>query len=118
MLFSREAPAAAYGDQKVYVVGGRPNNDTAEVFDLSDESWKLLPSPLYQRWNSSAIVLKEALYVVGGFPVEFVGRSIERYVFWRDAWEGVESTCPLPLANAGLIKSGDSTFLILGGRFS
>jgi hypothetical protein len=68
------------------------------------------------------IGLAAGLFLVGGFPVEFVGRSIERYQFQTEQWEGISIILPKPIANAGLVPNtgsgGDGGFLILGGRFS
>jgi hypothetical protein len=92
--------------------------ESSERLDISDNSWRFFAAPLYGRFNATMIGVEGVLYLVGGFPVEFVGRSIERYLISENRWEGVNITIPHPTANAGLVRQGPHGFLILGGRFS
>ncbi|KAG7548543.1 Kelch repeat type 1 [Arabidopsis suecica] len=48
MTVARAEPIAVYLDEKIYVIGGCKNDDSAnwlEVFDIKTQTWRALPSP-------------------------------------------------------------------------
>ncbi|KAG7543294.1 Kelch repeat type 1 [Arabidopsis thaliana x Arabidopsis arenosa] len=58
MMIARSDPVAVYLDEKIYVMGGCKNDESAnwfEVFDIKTQTWKALPNPDHE--------LREYFYV-------------------------------------------------------
>lgn len=119
------------GGQKVLVVGGRSDNDeratptaelgtnTAEVFDIATERWKLVKSMQYGRvgapgWEAS--VLSNGTVLVAGGDVH--GTS-EIYDPEHDTWSSPVSIeqSPLPRYEPATTLLPDGKVLIAGGKW-
>jgi Kelch motif len=117
MLERRDGPAILYRQNYIYVVGGKYTYTTCEKYDIKTDIWSRFSSMIYGRYEPVACLLQgdNYMYVAGGFPEESVGRSIERYSFSQDRWEGLNVVFPLPLLKCGIFPVTQTKFALLGG---
>ena len=102
MTHFRALCSAAVIAEKLYVCGGEGGRAhiTVERFDPTHETWELLRPTLHRRRHTTAAVLGDQLYFVGGMDDDddIVLDSVECFDFDTDHWE--EST-PLLYARCG-----------------
>ena len=55
---------------------------------------------------------------MGGYPLEVVGYTIERYDFEKDYWEVVNLRLHAPCVSFGLYPASYNRMVVFGGRFS
>ncbi|CAG9315199.1 unnamed protein product [Blepharisma stoltei] len=117
MLERREGPAVIYRQRYVYVVGGKYSYNTCEKFSLDNDSWSYIAPMIYGRFEPTAIIVdsEKYLYVLGGYPLESSGKSVERYYFVEDRWEKLNIALPSPLIHVALFPVSLTKFAILGG---
>lgn len=108
---------------KIYVVGGRTNNELVtggvntsygEVYEPSLDAWNsipLLPSP---RSGTASAVLGGQLYVFGGeFPWPQIYRTVERYDPSTQLWQRL-GDMPIYASGHGAVTVGNSIY-VMGG---
>ena len=117
MLERREGPGVVYRQNYVYVVGGKFTYTTCEKYNIRADTWTHFSSMIHGRFEPVACLLQgdNHLYVAGGFPEESVGKTIERYYFAQDRWEGLQVVFPLPLLRCGIFPVTQTKFALLGG---
>lgn len=118
MLDRRDGPAVIYRQNYVYVVGGRFSYTTCEKYNLKTNTWSYFSSMIHGRYEPVACLLQgdNFMYVAGGQPEESVGKTIERYSFSQDRWEGLQVVFPIPLLRCGIFPVTQTKFALLGGR--
>ncbi|OMJ74458.1 hypothetical protein SteCoe_26610 [Stentor coeruleus] len=117
MLDRRDGPAAIYRQNFIYVVGGRFTYTTCEKYNIKTDMWSNFSSMIHGRYEPVACLLQgdNYIYVAGGQPIESVGKSIERYSFSQDRWEGLQVVFPSPLLRCGIFPVTQTKFALLGG---
>jgi hypothetical protein len=120
MLDRRDGPAVIYRQGFIYVVGGRFTYTTCEKYNLESNTWSPFSSMIHGRYEPIACLLQgdNFMYVAGGQPEESVGKTLERYSFSQDRWEGLSVVFSFPLLRCGIFPVTQSKFALLGGRHS
>lgn len=120
MRVPRHHIAAAEVDGKIYVVGGRDEDefvlDTVEVFDIASETWTDGPPLLVARSGHAAAAAAGRIYVFGG-----EGSSYETGVFpeveeldpLNGTWRFV-ARMPTPRHGIGAVTVGDRIYVPIG----
>ncbi|KAH7351621.1 hypothetical protein KP509_19G006400 [Ceratopteris richardii] len=85
---------AATRDGKVVVAGGHDNNKnalrSAQVYDVSADSWEDLPDMAHERDECKAICFDGEILVVSGYPTDLQGQflgSAESFDFVERKWK-------------------------------
>ena len=105
--------------QYAYVVAGGYNNNTAEVFDKTSNSWiELKPMKIY-RVNASSIVYNGHVLVTGGHDGNRVVSGMEQFSlnaspYVPACWSNLEVNLPKPLQGHGTVLY-NRRLLVLGG---
>ena len=117
MIERRDGPAVIYRQGCIYVVGGRYTYTTCEKYSINADMWSSFSSMIHGRYEPVACLLQgdNFMYVAGGYPEESVGKTIERYSFTQDRWEGLNVVFPLPLLRCGIFPVTQTKFALLGG---
>lgn len=118
MLDRRDGPGVIYRQNFVYVVGGRFSYTTCEKYNIKTNTWSYFSSMIHGRYEPVACLLQgdNFMYVAGGQPIESVGKTIERYSFSQDRWEGLQVVFPIPLLKCGIFPVTQTKFALLGGQ--
>eukprot|EP01017_Pseudomicrothorax_dubius_P017846 TRINITY_DN19987_c0_g1_i1.p1 TRINITY_DN19987_c0_g1~~TRINITY_DN19987_c0_g1_i1.p1 ORF type:complete len:478 (+),score=56.86 TRINITY_DN19987_c0_g1_i1:25-1434(+) len=110
----------------VYVIGGRTYGDDfnsvltdCERFDLANGKWQQLPPMNLPRVSAAVFVIKDKIFMAGGFVGAQHGRTetieVLNLVEWR--WKLLGLRLPEPLeAPASFVLEGENSVLILGGK--
>lgn len=119
MLDRRDGPALIYRQGFVYAVGGRFTYTTCEKYNIKTNTWSYFSSMIHGRYEPVACLLQgdNYMYVAGGQPEESVGKTIERYSFSQDRWEGLQVVFQIPLLRCGIFPVTQTKFALLGGRY-
>jgi N-acetylneuraminic acid mutarotase len=118
LLASREHLAVVADGGRVYVIGGRWNNElraTNEVLDSTTGSWRRLADMPTARGGTSAGAVNGRIFVAGGeaFDPTRTFPQVEIYDPERDAWSAAP---PLPTPRHGLAVQGLGNLLyVIGG---
>jgi len=105
-------------DIEIYVVGGMNETDalaSAEVYDIKENTWKVLPSISKGRKNCTLCLVSEKyLYLIGGIKtsgeVEVLNLNDIRN------WEIKTIKNAPPVEKAGAIQIADNQILVFGGK--
>jgi N-acetylneuraminic acid mutarotase len=109
--------ATAWLRGRLYMTGGFMTSKQVLCWDPTGAGgWQRLANLLTGRMKHTAVVLRGALYVLGGYgaPADNVGRSVERYDPGKNVWEAVApmSTARRSFAAAVL----DGRIIVVGGE--
>ncbi|CAG9335674.1 unnamed protein product [Blepharisma stoltei] len=120
MLEKREGPAAVYRQEFIYVMGGKFSYNTCEKYSISENRWYHFAPMIHGRFEPVAALMhcEEYLYVIGGYPQDMVGTTLERFCFEKDNWEAIEILFPLPMINPAIFPVSVNKLALFGGRFS
>lgn len=115
----REGPAIVYKQNTIYVMGGKYSYNTCEKYTVGEDKWEMIAPMNYGRYEPVAVLMgnEKFIFVVGGFPQEHVGKSIERYDIFANHWDIVTLSLPYPVVHPGIFPVSPKKFAILGGRF-
>ena len=104
MNFKRRFAGGAVSSGKIFVVGGYSDvgckilEASCEVFNLGQDQWSLVSSPVVPRAACAMVSFDDHLYLFGGENAQRQKRdSVERYNVQNDKWE-LFSTMPEKLA--------------------
>ena len=105
--------------QYAYVVAGGYNNNTAEVFDKTSNSWMELRTMKIYRANASSTVYNGHVLVTGGHDGNRVVSSMEQFSlnaspYVPACWSNLEVKLPRPLRGHFTVLH-NGRLLILGG---
>lgn len=114
MLTAREAHSVVYNNGFVYVLGGKPDLSLCERYNCSTRVWNFIGTMHYPRWDSSAVVYKQFIFVIGGVPAP-AGTKIERYNTELDMWNIIPVQLPKPLSRVPVFVAPRDRIAILGG---
>ncbi len=119
MHFPRNVEALAMvrlPSDKVFVVGGHPNNVPAEVFDPSSETWSLVATPLGGNFfNPGAVLLDNGeILVCGGQRNQTYTNASELYNPATNEWR-ITGTMREARERHGLVRLTDGRVLAAGG---
>ncbi|CAI6369977.1 unnamed protein product [Macrosiphum euphorbiae] len=92
MVVERRRLGVGVLDDCIYAVGGGDDKNSlnsVEVFDVSNQKWRLVASMSTGRWDFGVGVLNNLLYVVGGGSNGKCLRSVEYYDPTLDTWTPV-----------------------------
>ena len=104
MPTDRNTPASALLDGKIYVAGGLhvingvPDYNglkTFEVYDLSTETWSVLPDMPTYRWGLSVVAFEGKIYVFGGRGISNRPAAVDVYDPQDSSWTSV-TNIPTP----------------------
>ncbi|XP_016658814.1 ring canal kelch homolog [Acyrthosiphon pisum] len=118
MLVDRNYFGVGVLNECIYAVGGLSGVsilNSAEIFDVSIQEWRLLSSLSTERMDLGVGVLNNLLYVVGGYNYPFSLKSVECYDPSLDTWTLVTQMsssrrCP----GIGVL---DGVMYAIGGEF-
>eukprot|EP00102_Acyrthosiphon_pisum_P025033 XP_016662243.1 PREDICTED: ring canal kelch homolog [Acyrthosiphon pisum] len=88
-------------DDCIYAVGGYDGNralNSVEVFDVSNQKWRMVSSMTIERCDFGVGVLNNRLYAVGGSDGKLCLKSVEYYDPVLDTWT--------PVANMSVVRHG------------
>lgn len=116
----REGPATIVRCNYIYVMGGKYSYNTCEKYSIDENNWVNIAPMNYGRYEPVAVLLQNdrCIYVVGGFPQDKTGRSIERYDILNDRWELVCLSLPWPVIHPGVFGLSNKKFVLIGGKYS
>ncbi|XP_060870638.1 ring canal kelch homolog isoform X2 [Metopolophium dirhodum] len=80
-------------DDCIYAVGGHDDHNalnSVEVFDVSNQKWRMVSSMTIERHDLGVGVLNNRLYAVGGADDNMCLKSVEYYDPTLDTWTPVE----------------------------
>ena len=119
MLERREGPAIVACQGYLYVMGGKYSYNTCEKYNLALNTWERIAQMSNGRYEPVAVTMQNErfIYVIGGFPQELVGRSIERYDVNENRWDVLNTRMNYPVLHPGVIAVSQKKFALLGGRF-
>jgi hypothetical protein len=120
MLEKRDAPAVLYRQGHVYAIGGKFAFKTWERYSIQNDNWVHLAPMQTGRHNAAVSTLQndEYIYLIGGFALEVVGQSLERYSFTFDKWEHIDLRFPTYMLNVAIFQIDQNKIAILSGRFT
>ena len=104
MPTDRNTPASALLDGKIYVAGGLhvinavPDYNglkAFEVYDLSTETWSVLPDMPTYRWGLSVVAFEGKIYVFGGRGISNRPAAVDVYDPQDSSWTTV-TNIPTP----------------------
>ena len=109
--------ATASEGEKIYLVGGIAdgvgNDATILVFDAETEAWDSLPPMSLPRHGTTAVILHDILYVIGGYGPRPLG-SVEAFDLEGGTWsEKASLLVPRGFAGAAAV---DGRIYLYGGR--
>lgn len=115
----REGPALIYKHGFIYVLGGKYGYTTCEKYSISEDKWESLASMNYGRYEPVAVLMEydRFIFVIGGFPQENVGKTIEKYSFVEDKWVLLTLSLPYPVVHPGVFPITGKKIALFGGRF-
>ena len=115
----REGPGIVATLDYVYVIGGKYSYNTCEKYNLKSNNWETFAPMIYGRYEPVATLMQNDrfIYVIGGYPQELVGKSIERYDISYDRWDVISTNLPYPVLHPGIFPISHKKFALLGGRF-
>ena len=101
-------------------MGGKYAYSECERYNINHDVWVKIAPMKIGRYDHSIVDLHSGryLYILGGHPLEVVGKTMERYNVDYDFWETMPVQLLLPVANVPLVHVSENAFAILGGRFS
>ena len=122
----RRGHCTAIQGSKLYILGGYPLSLDLHVFDFSQCEWKIIPTgnsyhPALQNSGSSCVVIKDSLFVFGGFHVEIGTRNADiselnlKDYTWKDLKVTNPELGPLFKDKAGVVDYGEEMLCVMGG---
>jgi hypothetical protein len=96
LIHKREGPIALYRKGYVYALGGKFEMSSCEALNVEANSWSEIADMNHGRYNASACLFRneEFIYMTGGYPMDRVGRSLEKYSFEENIWTVIDIPVP------------------------
>jgi N-acetylneuraminic acid mutarotase len=97
LLVPRGGAAAVTHGNYIYVFGGKSIDNkvlnSAERYDLTEDVWDttIVPNFNYPRYNASAVIFKEKIYLIGGQDGESALREVEVYDPVQNEWSAAQN---------------------------
>lgn len=120
MIEKREGMGVVSSSNYIYALGGKYSYNACERFSIKDNRWDVIAPMNFGRYEPVAVVLNDEknIFVIGGFPQDTVGKSIEKFDVESNHWGVVSIILPQAVIHPGIIPVTQKKFALLGGRYS
>ena len=121
----RRGLCSAVHDDKLYLIGGYPFFPFGiDVYDFYNCEWTRLATdkpdhPLLMTSGSCCVVIKNSLYVFGGWSNGIRNADVHELNLKNGAWRQLKATnpqaCPMWKDKAGMVDYGEEMLCVMGG---
>lgn len=102
----------------VYALSGYDSKNKCmagcEVYDINKDEWKMIPAMNVPRCAFAVAVVKNRVWVMGGFNGLEQIKSVEVYEEGAEKWRTVTVELRMPLANSAAVQY-ENSIIVLGG---
>lgn len=116
----REGPGSVSTSKFIYALGGKYSYNSCERYSIQENRWDIIAPMNFGRYEPVAVAMNEEkfIYVIGGFPQDTVGKSIEKFDVFANHWDLVNINLAQAVINPGIIPVSNNKFAIFGGKYS
>ena len=103
-----------------YSFGGKYSYNSCESDFILENRWDIIAPMNFGRFEPVAVVMNEekSIYVIGGFPQDTVGKSIEKFDVSGNHWDVININLAQAMIHPGIIPVSNNKFAIFGGKYS
>lgn len=116
MLSARKWHAAVYHAQHVYALGGE-QEEACEKYSVPEMQWVSMAPLSAACWKSSAVVMEDCLYVLGGKGIEGDLDLVQRLHLEGQSWRIMNLKLPQPCFSMPCFKREDAVYLLVDKTF-